>query len=362
MKDAPESENRSLREGLLVADRYRLRERRGTGAWGSVWKAEHVTLGHPVAIKFLHLAVASEAHARARFAREAKILARLGEQSRHVTRVIDHGVLPDGTPFLVMEFLEGEGLDARLHREERLPLELVVTITAQLARALQAAHELGVVHRDLKPANVFLCRDEDGALLAKLLDFGVAKATIENEPFITSQKGALIGTPNYMSPEQMTDGATVDARADLWALGAMVYRMLTGRPAFGKGAIQELALRILTTDPLKPTEIVPTLPKALDDWFATALAKKPSDRFQSARALAESLATASGVHVSFRPEPMPKPRAMEAAPMSEGTLLPASSTLDERKLPLSPNWPLRIVLLAVVAGVIAMTILVLTRR
>ena len=177
--------------GLLVGERYRVVERLGQGAMGAVWRAEHTSLGSAVAIKFLHQAIASERDARARFVREAKIAARLGELSRHVTRVSDHGVLAGGTPYLVMELLRGEGLDERLKRQARLPMELVVTIATQLCRALQVAHDSGVVHRDLKPANVFLCVDEDDAPLVKLLDFGVAKALLENEAFMTSRRGAV---------------------------------------------------------------------------------------------------------------------------------------------------------------------------
>ncbi len=288
----------TLQPGVIVAEKYRLLEPAGEGAMGSVWKAEHTTLGHTVAVKFLHGAVAKAAEPRARFEREARLAAKLGEASRHITRVSDHGVTEDGTPFLVMEFLQGEGLEVRLKRDRRLPIALVAKITAQLARALHVAHSAGVIHRDLKPANVFLCESpDDGDLLVKLLDFGVAKATLDHDENQATRAGALIGTPNYMSPEQIT-GETLDARSDLWGLAAIVYRMAVGRAPFGSGALSELAMRIVATEPPVPTQLAPDLPQEFDLWAKKALAKKAPDRFQSARDLADSLSMVAGISAS----------------------------------------------------------------
>ncbi|MFI5298341.1 MAG: serine/threonine-protein kinase [Polyangiales bacterium] len=285
----------SLREGVVVAGRYRLLEGAGEGAMGTVWKAQHTTLGHAVAIKFLHGNVAASGDPRQRFEREAKLAARLGEASRHITRVSDHGVTDDGTPFIVMELLNGEGLDARLKREKVLPIGVVARITTQLCRALAIAHQAGVVHRDLKPANVFLCLDDDGDVLVKLLDFGVAKATLDNDENQQTRAGALIGTPNYMSPEQIAGDHAVDPRSDLWAVAAMVYRMCTGRAPFGSGALSELAMRIVSTEPRPATELIPELPHEFDLWVQRGLAKKPELRFQNARELADSLNMVAGV-------------------------------------------------------------------
>ncbi len=286
----------ALREGVLVADKYRLVVPRGEGAMGSVWSAVHITLGSQVAIKFLHGSVASSSEPRARFEREAKLAARLGEASRHITRVMDHGVTAEGTPFLVMEPLKGEGLDRRLKRDRRLPMALIAKITSHLCRALNVAHGAGVVHRDLKPANVFLCESQDESdVFVKLLDFGVAKATLENEENQTTRAGALIGTPNYMSPEQIVGDSAVDSRSDLWAVAAIVYRMAVGRAPFGSGALSELAMRIVSTEPPTPTQLAPDLPQEFDLWVKKGLAKKPDQRFQTARDLADSLATVAGI-------------------------------------------------------------------
>ena len=287
-----------LHEGFLVAGKYRLVAPIGEGAMGSVWSAAHTTLGHTVAMKFLHGAVANTAEPRARFEREARLAARLGEASRHITRVTDHGVTAEGTPFLVMELLQGDGLDARLKRERRLPIALIAKITSQLCRALHVAHGAGVIHRDLKPANVFLTEGEEGELLVKLLDFGVAKATLESDENQTTRAGALIGTPNYMSPEQIVGDSAVDARSDLWAVAAIVYRMAVGRAPFGSGSLSELAMRIVSTEPPLPTSLAPDLPHEFDLWVAKGLAKRPEARFQSARELADSVAMVAGVSAS----------------------------------------------------------------
>jgi serine/threonine protein kinase len=193
-----------------------------------------------------------------------------------------------------MEFLAGEGLEVRLKRERRLPISLVHKITSQLCKALHVAHAAGVIHRDLKPANVFLCTGEDGELLVKLLDFGVAKATQETDENQATRAGQLVGTPNYMSPEQILGTEALDPRSDLWAVAAIAYRMAVGRAPFGSGALSELAMRILSVDAPVPTTLAPDLPHEFDLWVEKGLAKKPPARFQTAKELSESLAMVAG--------------------------------------------------------------------
>jgi serine/threonine-protein kinase len=291
----PEIEHAYLRAGLVIADKYRLVEAKGQGAMGAVWGAEHITLGNRVAIKFLHRSVAASAEARSRFDTEAKVAARLGEASRHITRVMDHGVTSEGTPFLVMELLHGEGLEVLLKRERRLPIAIVAKITSQLCKALNVAHQAGVVHRDLKPANVFLTHSaDDGDLCVKLLDFGVAKAGIESDEEQSTRSGALVGTPNYMSPEQITGDREVDSRSDLWAVSAIVYRMAVGRAPFGSGALNELAMRITSSEAPTPTTLAPDLPPEFDEWVVKGFAKSPEGRYQTAKDLADTLAVVAG--------------------------------------------------------------------
>jgi serine/threonine-protein kinase len=280
--------------GASIAAKYELDVCLGEGGMGTVWRARHVSLGHPVAIKLLQ-PMAHDLDSRARFEREARLAARLGDASRHIARVIDYGMLHGATPYLVMELLHGETLSARLKRQERLPLKLAAHLTLQLCRALQVAHLAGVVHRDVKPSNLFLCETEEaGEVLLKLMDFGVAKAARESDDDPTTRVGTQVGTPGYMSPEQI-QCTEVDGRSDLWSVAACVYRMVTGQSPFGSGGMAELGLRILVTDPPRPTSVVPGLPRAFDVWIEKALSKNPERRFQSARDLADALAVVAEI-------------------------------------------------------------------
>ncbi len=286
-------EQRSLRPGLLVADTYRLGEQLGSGSMGSVWKAQHLVLGHHVAIKFLHASLEGYPQGRVRFEREGKLAARLGGACRHICRVTDFGLLASAAPYVVMELLQGEELARRLKRESMLPLPLVAEIVAQLCLALTVAHQAGVVHRDLKPANVFLCAADDGqGVFVKLLDFGVAHAPLEHGDTESTRAGVVFGTPGYTSPEQVS-GEHIDGRSDLWSVAVLAYRMATGRTPFGSGTLQEMALRILTIDPPAPSSIRPELPQAFDAWMKKALAKQREQRFATAMALSESLLAVS---------------------------------------------------------------------
>jgi serine/threonine-protein kinase len=195
-----------------------------------------------------------------------------------------------------MELLRGEELSVRLKREGKLPLDLVARIVHPLCRALSVVHEAGVVHRDVKPSNVFLCRaDAHGGLLVKLMDFGVAKVAVEADGAETTRAGVIIGTPAYMSPEQVLAARQIDLRADLWSVAALVYRMVTGVTPFGPGTFAELGIRILTVSPLPPTSVDPALPKALDAFIAKGMARRPEDRFSSARALSSALLEIAGL-------------------------------------------------------------------
>jgi serine/threonine-protein kinase len=286
----PSSSSTSLKQGTLLDNRYRLDEIIGNGGMGQVWAAKNVQLGNVVAIKVLHDTVVNSDEPRMRFAREAKVMEQLGDMSKHITRVLEHGVLSDGVPYLVMELLRGEGLEVRLKRQKVMPLAEVADIVGQLCKALSITHAENIIHRDIKPQNIYLCPDpEDPAkIMVKLLDYGVAKAVSKANAENTPQ-GQIIGTPNYMSPEQIRTDQTVDHRADLFAVGAIAYRCATGRVAFGKGNAQELAQRVLAAMPTAPSSLNPALPPEFDAFVARCLAKDPAERYQSARELAEAL-------------------------------------------------------------------------
>ncbi len=299
-----------LAPGLVVAGRYELLESIGAGGMGSVWAAKHLSLGHRVALKFLHSDRPMTPTLRTRFEREAQICAKLGEFSRHVVRVVDHGVLDDQAPFFVLEYLRGVPLNKRLDGPQ--PLQFAAEVTLQLGLALSAAHAAGIIHRDLKPGNVFLCQPEHGAdLFVKLLDFGIAKVMRdddgEHEPDLaepTTRAGQILGTPSYMSPEQLSGDREIDERSDLWALAALVYRIVCGVPPFGYGDAAKVGLRVLALDPPAPSGLVPGLPVAFDAWVRKGLAKRREDRFASVGELTISLCTLASPALAARARAM----------------------------------------------------------
>jgi serine/threonine-protein kinase len=228
-----------------LGGKYRLEKEIGRGSMGTVWSAVHLTLGQRVAIKLIAAEHAQAVEARQRFSTEAKAAARL--RSRYVVQVYDDGETPAGTPYIVLEYLDGETLEQRLERERDVPLNDAVRITRHVARALSRAHAAGIVHRDLKPANVFLTRSEDDEVgwLAKVLDFGIAKLE-EHGIASTTKTGALLGTPLFMSPEQVRGANSVDARSDLYSLGMVFYNMLTGAYAFNGESFADVLVAICT--------------------------------------------------------------------------------------------------------------------
>jgi eukaryotic-like serine/threonine-protein kinase len=279
----------------LVAGKYRLVRLLGRGGMGSVWEGIHTSLGTRVAVKFIEAEYAGSAEARHRFENEARAAATL--RSKHVVQVYDHGVTPGGNAFIVMEFLGGEPLDKRLDRVGRLSPQDTSRIVLQMCRALAKAHEAGIVHRDLKPENVFLVWDEDDAMdIVKVVDFGIAKFTDKAMGVSSSTRtGSVLGTPFYMSPEQARGLRSVDYRSDLWSVGVIAFRCMTGRLPFEGEAVGDLLVKICTAPLPVPSQWAPGLPPGFDDWFVRALNREPAGRFNSAPALAEALAIACGM-------------------------------------------------------------------
>jgi len=272
--------------GKVLKDRYRLDAPLGSGGFGTIWRAMDLRLAAPVAVKLIDPEIAKDAGAKERFMREAHAAAAL--RSPHVVQIIDYAV-EDDLPFIVMELLEGENLAQRLRRVGKLsPLE-TARLLSHVARAVGKGHEVGIVHRDLKPENVFIVHNEDDEV-AKVLDFGVAK--VESGGFGASgartRTGSLLGTPYYMSPEQVQGNKEVDYRSDLWALGVIAFEALTGRKPFQSDGLGDLVLQICVRRPPVPSEAAP-VPPLFDPWFAKATAREPGERFQSARELATAL-------------------------------------------------------------------------
>jgi serine/threonine protein kinase len=272
----------SVGPGLILAGKYRVGSQLGRGGMGSVWLAEHLTLGSEVAIKVIEPAAAHDETARRRFLQEAKAAASLG--GAHVVQIFDYGI-EDGTPFIVMERLVGETLGQRLAREGVLEPELVSTIFTHVGRAMQKAHDAGIVHRDLKPDNVFLVGSGE-ELVAKVLDFGVAKAPRHDD--LGTSTGALLGSPLYMSPEQAHGAKIVDQRSDLWALAVIAFQCLTGRVPFQGAGWGELIAKICRDPPPVPST-VHAVPEGFDAWFARATEHEPARRHASVREFVEEL-------------------------------------------------------------------------
>src|SRR5262245_24359558 len=245
--------------GTVIGGKYRIDGMIGRGGMGSVWSAMHLGLNQRVAVKLIARRYASSREARQRFDLEAKAAAQL--RSRFVVQVYDNGETGDGTPYIVMELLEGESLDHRIHTRGAMPVDHAVRIITQVGRALTRAHAVGIVHRDLKPENIFLTRaeDDDGEI-AKVLDFGIAKIKTPDSIDSATRTGAVLGTPLFMSPEQARGLKSVDHRTDLYSLGMVTFMMLTGHPAFTGESFGDILVAICT-QPL-PTlhQVAPWLP------------------------------------------------------------------------------------------------------
>jgi serine/threonine-protein kinase len=268
-------------KGVRVAGRYRLDQPLGRGGMGSVWQATDERLDRAVALKTLIANLADDDKAQQRFEREAMAVAKLS--SPHITQVFDYGVEP--WPFIVMELLEGETLTACLVREGRLTPARSGSIVRQVALALATAHEADIVHRDLKPGNVFLAQHH-GQELVKVFDFGIAKVRAHSEGGRDlTTKGAVVGTPLFMSPEQFS-GSHVDGRADVWALAVLSYLLLTGALPFEGRVASRIIDQIMNRDPPPPSQHVPELSPAIDAFFGRALAKSLDARHPNAQAFA----------------------------------------------------------------------------
>nr|AYM52913.1 protein kinase [Sorangium cellulosum] len=277
--------------GSIVGGKYRIERPLSQGGMGSVWVARHATLGSPVAVKFMTPTLAAVPSFVARFEREARIAANL--QSPHVVHVQDHG-FDDGHPYIVMELLRGEDLDHRLRRVRRLSLPDATRILMQAGKALRRAHEASLVHRDLKPGNIFLARVEDEEVV-KILDFGIAK-DIGGRPMTeVTRTGEVLGSPYYMSPEQVRGERDVDHRSDLWSLAVILFRAITGELPFPGDELGPVLAKILVDPVPRSTRVAPDLPRAIDSFFDRALERERARRFQSVNEMLDDLARITGV-------------------------------------------------------------------
>jgi serine/threonine protein kinase len=350
--------------GTVLAGKYRLEMLIGRGGMGSVWRAEHLGLNAPVAVKLLDLVdFTGTTEALSRFHREARAAAAI--RSPHVVQILDHGFDEAiVAPFIVMELMEGESLAQRLARVGRISPNEVARVLTQVARALGRAHEAGIVHRDLKPDNVFLVRNDDEEV-AKVLDFGIAKAHahgLGNDS--ATRTGAVMGTAYYMSPEQISGTKNLDFRTDLWAFGVMACECLTGVRPFDAETVGGLTLRICI-EPIPLPSKFASVPAGFDAWFMRIVNRDPMQRFSSAREAADALRqVCTGEAVSRHPSssgaqanvPVSASTATTGAPLSR-----AASNLSTIQIPKQKSIAPVLIGVAVVAVAVAAAVLLWVR-
>jgi serine/threonine-protein kinase len=305
-------EANSTAVGALVGGKYRIVRLLAQGGMGVVYEAHHAVVRRRFAIKFLRRDLALRREIITRFQREAEAAGAL--ENENVAAAVDFGISPDGTPYIVMEYLVGESVGALLARAGALPAGRACDLVVQACRGIEAAHAAGIVHRDLKPHNLFLCRRDDGTDLVKVLDFGVAKLRVIESSNAATETGSLLGTASYMSPELARGDKSIDERADVYALGAILYELLSQQKPH-PGDSQNAILHHIATQPAVPLDAERArVPVALADIIAGALASDPGARPRTAAALAASLAPFAAREVwPAPPLPAPADRPLEPA-------------------------------------------------
>src|SRR5882724_2869896 len=275
-------------ENDVIAGKYRVERVIGRGGMGVVVAAWHLELDQRVALKFLLPDLVERGESAERFRREARAAARI--KSEHVARVIDVGTW-EGAPYMVMEYLDGRDLGSELRERGSLPIQDCVDYVLQAIEAVAEAHALGIVHRDLKPENLFLTRRVDGSRTIKVLDFGISKSIILgsiDQPSLT-RTATIMGSPFYMSPEQMRTPRNVDVRSDIWALGAILYDLIGGQPPYVAETIPQLCALMLESDPSPLRQLRPEVPSELEAVVAGCLVKDMNKRYSSVAELAQAL-------------------------------------------------------------------------
>jgi serine/threonine protein kinase len=329
-----------LAPGTILLGKYRIDELIGSGGMGNVVRASHLYLRQAFAIKIMLPQMAESDSTKQRFLREAQATVRL--KGEHCARVMDVGVTPEGAPFMVMEFLDGNDLNQILrHHGPQVP-PIVVDLMLQACEGIAEAHALGIVHRDIKPSNFFITRRPDGSMLLKILDFGISKAPVGQDELTATQ--TVLGTPSYMAPEQMKSGRGADPRSDIWSIGVVMYQLLTGRTPFMGESYAELVLKV-GLEP--PAPILVPLPDGLGGVVLRCLEKDPATRFQNVGELARLLAPYASDPIAASQSAGRTIRILQhrgAAPGMQGTPLTSGGGLTAPG-PISPvqltprSWP-----------------------
>jgi serine/threonine protein kinase len=306
--------------GTLLAQRYRLVSHLGGGGMGDVYRAVNEVVNREVAIKLLRPELSRSRETVARFVREA----RAANAVRHpnVVDILDVATAEDGTPFLVQELLHGHDLSVPLNQRGRVSCAEALDWMIPVVDAVAAAHAQGLMHRDLKPENVFLATQPGGAVIPKVLDFGLSRSVDDRSQRVTAT-GVAMGTPGYMSPEQIIGASTIDVRTDVWALGVMLYELMAGVLPFTAETPGALFLRICTADPVPLAEAAPWVPQSLCDVVMRCLVREPSGRFDDAGALVTALRAERPTAPADAPPPMPPRPPPRPTDLADGATLSA---------------------------------------
>ncbi len=308
------------RVGAVLDGKYAIVRLLGQGGMGEVYEARHTKIGRRLAVKFLHGQFAKRPEVARRFENEARAAGEV--EHENIAGVYDVGVLPDGTQYLVMEYLDGEDLGALLRRDVRVPLARAAELLTQACLGLDVVHRRGIVHRDLKPANLFLTRRANGTDLVKVLDFGIAKLRRPEGDAGATGTGVALGTAYYMSPEQARGEREIDARSDVYALGVIFYELLSGRRPHEGDSLLRILHQILTQPPTPLEEVSPGLPAPVYRIVRKAMAPRAADRFGSASELADVVAPFAGP--TYRPSQVPG-RGLEATHLETAGVVGQSS-------------------------------------
>jgi serine/threonine protein kinase len=287
---APADAPREIAPGQVVGGKWRIVRLIGRGGMGAVYEGQNTAIGKRVALKFIDPDYAGQPEIISRFQREAEAASVV--ESAHIVQVFDSGTTEQGIPYIVMELLQGEDLRSRLKRLRKLTPGEAVHIAAQMLRGLHRAHEAGIVHRDLKPDNVFLVDRDDEPQFAKIVDFGISKMMSRSDGVSVgtlTRQGMVLGTPYYMSPEQAQAVGDLDGRTDLWAVGAILYESLAGRPPFQGDAYEPIIVAICSADPPALRTLEPAVPERLAAVVHRALTRDRARRFQTAREMLDAL-------------------------------------------------------------------------
>ena len=316
----------NTRVGRTAGGKYKLVRLLGKGGMGEVYEAQHSIIGRRFAVKFLHPHLASNSELVARFQREAQAAGSL--ENENIAAVVDAGTGDDGAPYLVMEYLDGEDLAHLLVRDGPLPVPRAAHILIQACRGLAAAHSRGIVHRDLKPENLFICQRNDGSDLVKVLDFGIAKLHTGRAGAGLTQSGTTMGTPYYMSPEQARGAKDVDHHTDIYALGVILYEILSGTKPHPGDSYHEIIYHVLTYEPAPLDSARPSLPPGLSVVVGKAMAREAGDRHVSVTLLMEAL-------IPFAGRAVTPPRSQVELSAVPGATMPSPVSVPPMAVPAS---------------------------